>query len=107
MAAPRFAGVFLYQLNQAGMLERLVDLFFTLEALGKNRVGFDFGIGDNESDSPVCEHIGGPKRGGGAALGDHTLNTVVVQLVAYAYRHPLRIVHLFHPYSSVHASPSD
>src|SRR5260370_24019678 len=97
MAAPRFAGVFLYQFDQAGMLERLVDLFFTLEPLGKNRVGFDFGIRDNKSDDPVCEHVDGPERGGGAALGNHSLNTVVVQLVAHADRHSLRIAYMSHP----------
>src|SRR6266851_9804450 len=79
------------------MIERLVDLFFTLEAPGKNRVGFDFGIGDNECHGPICKHIGSPERGGGAARGDHILNTVVVQLIADTDRLSLRIVYMSHP----------
>ena len=40
---------FSISLIRPGMIERLVDLFFSLKPLGENRIGFDFGIGDNEA----------------------------------------------------------
>src|SRR5260221_3975683 len=96
MAAPGCPAMFRDQFDQAGVLERFVNVVFALEALGKNRIGFDFGVRDNQRHRLVGEQICSSERGGGAPVGDPALDAVMVQLLAHPNGRSAAIVYWSH-----------
>jgi hypothetical protein len=78
--------VFFDQANQAGMLERLIDIRVTLQPFRKDRIGLDLGAGDFDRDCLIRVQIGAAKCSGKAAFGDHTIDLVMIETIAWTNR---------------------
>jgi hypothetical protein len=64
------------------MVEFLPDFFFTLEAVVKKRIGFDFRMGNFDGYSTLVFEVGGLVDGGHSAPGDKIFQAVMVEFVA-------------------------
>ena len=91
--------MFLDELDQTRMVKRFVQVFISLETFEQNRIGFYFGPRDFDGYRLIREQIGCPESGGGAAMRDHALNSVVTQLRAGLDGCPVVFVHLIHRFS--------
>ncbi len=68
--------------HDAGMVELLPDFFFTLEAVVKKRIGFDFRMGNFDGYGTLVLEVGGLVDGGHSAPGDEIFQAVMVEFVA-------------------------
>src|SRR4029077_2856378 len=68
--------------HNAGMIDGLANIFFTVKAIEENRVSFHFGMGNFDGDGFARARIRGAKDGSHSAAGDDAVNPVVIELFA-------------------------
>jgi hypothetical protein len=64
------------------MVQLFADLLFALEAVVKERIGFDFRMGNFDGYSTLVFEVGGLVDGGHSAPGDEIFQAVMVEFVA-------------------------
>ena len=68
--------------HHAGMVERLADFGFALEAVVEGGIALDFRVGNLYRDLAAVAQISGAKNGCHAAAGDEAFNSVMIELIA-------------------------
>ena len=66
--------------HHAGVVQRLPDLFLTMEAVEKHRITFHLRVRDFKGHRPAGARIGSAENGGHAATGSDALYLVVIEL---------------------------
>ena len=69
-------------LHHRRVIELFADGFFALEAVEKQRIGFDFGMRNFEGYHAARIHVRGAINGGHSAAGDKIFDAVMVELIA-------------------------